>query len=314
MTVGRAVKLLIADDLLFAIPKSGTYIQRRGFRRTGVVGFVANDVTLPMTAKVLAGVAGAANEKRLKLVLSNYARCPKREAAIIAEAARGGHADGIIWFPSSIEACACARSLFGTMPFIGIGIAYSGMDEFFVSGDPFDGFRALTRHLLECGCRRMGYVTDQPRRRVVETDPRYLGFRSIVEGAGLECGRPLVVPSVNDGDWSKETRAVLLRRIRPYDGLLCTHDRLAAWIYQLLGFGRVRCPEEIALASYDGLDISEALGITTYMQSFEQIGRTAFGNLLRLVASAGGEVRNEMIPGRLVVRQSTCHGHGRIAN
>ena len=305
VTVGRAIKLLAAEDLLFSVPKSGTYIQKDGARRTGVVAFVANDMALPMTSKILAGLTAAAQERKQKLILFNYARCPNREAAIIREIARERSADGILWIPSSIEAGACGRSLFGQMPFVGIGPGFSGVDGFFVSSDPFDGFRKLARHLVERGCGRIAYVTDQPQRRVLETDPRFLGFRSIMEAAGLVCGRPLVVPSVNEGDWSTETKREVVRRIIRFDGLLCTHDRLAARIHQLLVFGKIRCPANIALASYDGLEISEALGITTYVQSFEEIGWTALALLLRLIASPGGEAGNEMISGRLVIRQST---------
>lgn len=307
MTVGSAIKLLVEKGLLYRIPKSGTYVQEDGRKRSGVVAFVVNDMNMPMTSKLLASMSEVADEKKLKLVLYNYLRNPNREAAIIKELVRDRTADGIIWFPSSIEAVAELKDIFskGKMPFIGVGIPYAGMEEIVVTADPFDGFRVLTRHLVEVGRKRILFVTDRPRRRISETSPRYLGYRSVLDDNGLEVFRPFVVPDTLGAGVADDVKAGLLKQLRGYDALLCAHDRLAANIHQLLVFGNLRCPEDVALASYDGLEISEALGITTYAQPFDVIGRTAVTNLMRLVSAPGGEIGNELISGNLIVRRST---------
>ena len=306
MTLGTAVKLLSEKGLLYRIPKSGTYIQDGGHSRTGVIAFIVNDMNQPMTSRILSSISEVAQEKKLRLVLHNYLDNPNRETTIIKEIVRDRSADGIIWFPSSLDALVRIREIFkaGKMPFIGIGIPFAGVEETVVTGDPFDGFRTLTQHLVGQDCRRILYVTDRPRSKVTEISPKYLGYRSVVDSHKLEVFRPFILDkTILDEEGEKQ--AELLRHFRKFDALLCAHDRVAARVYHFLLSGRVRCPADVAIAGYDGLDVAEALGITTYSQPFEAIGRTVLTNIMRLIADPDADVSNELIPGNLIVRRST---------
>jgi LacI family transcriptional regulator len=306
MTLGTAIKLLVEKGLLYRIPKSGTYIQDGGQKRTGSIAFVVNDMKLPLTSRILSAMSEVAQEKKLRLVLFNFLQNTNRETAIIKEIIRDHSVDGIVWFPSSLDALIRLRDTFkvGKMPFIGTGIPYAGVEETVVTADPFDGFRTLTRHLVDTGCKSILYLTDRSRSKVSEISPKYLGYRTVMDDVKLEVARPQIL-DMKRLEEDSTYQSGLLQQFRKCDALLCAHDRMAARVYHFLLANRVRCPEDIALASYDGLEISETLGITTYAQPVEEIGRTVLTNMLKLISDPNAEVGNELIPGKLIVRKSS---------
>lgn len=312
MTLGNAVRLLVEKGLLERIPKSGTYVREEGKIRNGRLAFVVNDIHLPMTSRILSAMSEAAQKKGFQFSLFSYRKDPEIEMSAIKEILTSRSADGIAWFPSSVAAIVNNRDLIrnSCVPVIGTGIPYAGVDERVVTGDPFGGFRVLTQHLVDQGCKRILYVTARPRSRVSEVSPKYLGYRSVMEANGLKVLKPLILEFEMDPSGELVGNEPLLETFRAYDGLVCAHDRLAAKVFSFLLRSGVRCPEDLALVGYDGLDVTEDLGITTYAQPFNAIGRAVVENLSQLILTPDEVVENELIPGELIVRLSSSRVKG----
>ncbi len=70
----------------------------------------------------------------------------------------------------------------------------------------------------------------------------------------------------------------------------------------------LRVPEDISLASFDGIDFSEYTipPLTTMWQDRESIGRGAVQRLITMIEETGQESpRPLIVPTRLVIRKST---------
>jgi LacI family sucrose operon transcriptional repressor len=90
------------------------------------------------------------------------------------------------------------------------------------------------------------------------------------------------------------------------DGIFATSDKAAAGAvvtYRELG---CRIPEDIQIVGFDGLDISEYLGITTITQPVEQIGSFALDMLFKKME---GKLvpRASILPVHLIERETTKH-------
>jgi LacI family transcriptional regulator len=174
----------------------------------------------------------------------------------------------------------------------------------YVVSDNEGGAAELTRHLLSLGHRRIGFITG-PRyaRNAME---RLKGFRHAM--------REVIdaQPFVAEGDFSVESgrRAVLewMKSQHAPTAMIAVNDSVALGALGALVDSRLRVPEDVALAGFDGTELSASplLSLTTVDQHIENLGRRSVQILLRQLASAGDyrPVR-EVLPVQLLLRGST---------
>jgi LacI family transcriptional regulator len=172
--------------------------------------------------------------------------------------------------------------------------------------DDEGGGATAAEHLLRLGRRRIAHVTGP--RGSLAARLRARGFATALESAGAaQCGRTLY------GDWSeawgREAAGQLLTS-RP-DAIFCGSDRIARGAADMLRAVHRRVPQDVALVGFDDWT-PMALGALPHLTSIdpclEEVGRDAAA---RLIALIGGEPRQgvHVVPGRLVVRESTDDSH-----
>ena len=173
-----------------------------------------------------------------------------------------------------------------------------------VAADDLDGGMRCTAHLLEQGRRRIAFVTGSP---TSSHEGRLAGYLTASHRAATGWG-PMVLEQ-NPGLAGKESYAELADRIVAgrADGVVCYQDYTAlGLILELLNRG-VRVPADVAITGFDNLPIGKAysIGVTTYAFSPESVARHATRLIrARLRGDAGPPVK-VLIPGELVVRESS---------
>lgn len=164
------------------------------------------------------------------------------------------------------------------------------------------GLRALLRHLLDLGHRRIAHIAGPD--GFVHSRERAETWRTELEAAGLAPG--VLVP----GDFSSEGGAqaadVLLRSADPPTAVLCANDLTAIGFISrasVLGFA---VPQDISVAGFDGIQLSgfTAPPLTTVQTSPHDLGAEAARLLLGLIATGEAE-HSEIPPARLLIRGST---------
>jgi LacI family transcriptional regulator len=159
-----------------------------------------------------------------------------------------------------------------------------GVNTLAVVPDSEEGMCQLTRHMLMHGLSRFAVITWGPEAGVSH-ETRWAGFQRAMVEANLE-PEPVLVANVGQSrpnevvarevvtDWLEKYKGK-----RPFDGIICFHDNMAMGAYLALQQAGLRVPEDMALGSFDNLNLQlyEAMGLslTTVNQPVGLIGDMA---------------------------------------
>ena len=170
-----------------------------------------------------------------------------------------------------------------------------------IQTDDASGVRAAVDHLVDSGCRRIGYVesgvrhSNSIRAETVAATLRSRGIDAPVRTfvAALDAWRA-------PGDLAAEIAADLP------DALVCYDDQLALWLMDALRYLGIRVPEDVALVGFDGIPFAGISNprLTTVAVPSAEMGRVAASTLIQAVHE-GGMPEGVLLPVEVVVREST---------
>lgn len=180
-----------------------------------------------------------------------------------------------------------------------------------VSTNVYDGAYQATRHLLDFGHRRFGFITGSP--RVGIGNPKLLGCRAALAERGLTLEPEFVVESdlsVRDGHLAMQ---FLLRRSRPPTAVIAITDAVAIGAMGAVAAGGRCIPGDVSIVGFN--DISYAASVhpplTTVQEPMYELGELAARVLLDTIRQGEGvkPVRT-VLNCALVIRSSTgpCSG------
>jgi DNA-binding LacI/PurR family transcriptional regulator len=166
------------------------------------------------------------------------------------------------------------------------------------------GAYAATRHLVDLGHRRIGYVGGIPGRS--SSTLRERGYLNALQDAGL----PYDPGLVREGDFFTESgriqaRELLLLPERP-SALFLANDLMALGAYQAAAELDLRIPEDLSIVGVDNVFFTPYLSppLTTVTVPTQEAGRTGIRMLLEPDAT-GAPIPRVILRTGLVVRQST---------
>lgn len=165
----------------------------------------------------------------------------------------------------------------------------------------------LTRHLYDQGCRNIGLISGP----LSETSGRrrYEGFLKAMHEVGLEVNSNHIVY----GDWTiksgrRATEQLLEQTGSTLDGIIAGNSLMAFGMYSVLNEHQLHIPNDIAVASFDDLEIVEALDppLTTLSKVDSIIGELAAKRLYTLIKKPDDqELLETLVKAELKVRRST---------
>ena len=174
-----------------------------------------------------------------------------------------------------------------------------------VSAAHFSGARAVTRHLIEFGHRRIGVVTGPPYWR--SRDDRIGGHLAALAEAGVLGDQELIL----HGEPAAQTGMLAggkLLDLRPRPtAVVCFNDKVAVGVMEAAAARGLRVPEDLSVTGFDDIDVSRATtpGLTTVRQPLQEMGRTAVTMLMRQLDGHPHEALSMELETRLIVRGST---------
>ena len=174
-----------------------------------------------------------------------------------------------------------------------------------VSAAHFSGARAVTRHLIELGHRRIGVITGPADWRT--RDDRDGGHLAALAEAGVLGDQELVrygEPATKTGVWAGGE--LLDLRPRP-SAVACFNDKVAVGVMEAAAARGLRIPADLSVVGFDDIDVSRASTprLTTVRQPLQEMGRTAVTMLMRQLDGHAHEALSMELETRLVVREST---------
>ena len=193
------------------------------------------------------------------------------------------------------------------LPFVAIDNEVNDLRTNIVLHDNHYHAWILTCHLIEQGCSQIGFISGP----LSETSgrQRYEGYLRAMDEAGL----PTKKDQVTFGDWSiksgrKTAKQLLQRTGRRLDAILIGNSLMALGVYTVLYELGLRIPHDIALASFDDLNIVESLvpPLTTMSKVDSKIGKLAARRLYTMIRNPEDrELQETLVKAELKPRQSS---------
>lgn len=175
-----------------------------------------------------------------------------------------------------------------------------------VQSDHASGARAATEHLIALGHPTVWHLAG-PEDSFAAAE-RERGWRGALEAAGL------VAPPVVRGDWtaaSGRAEGAVLASRADVSAVFVANDQMALGLLNALAAAGRAVPGEVAVVGFDDIaDSADYLPpLTTVRQDFDQLGERAVDALISTIE--GGRMSAEIVPTRLIVRESSGAPHPR---
>lgn len=270
-------------------------------RRTGVIGVLVADFE-PFSAEILKGVSIALRDSELDLLAYSGSRQRDSEGWERRSLSRlsGTLIDGAIMVtPTVVKASS-------DIPIVAIDPHTGPANLPTVESDNFGGALLATRHLIQLGHRRVGFVAGRPDLR--SSQLREAGYRQGLKEAGIPFRPELVRVGSYQQDTAKERTASLLDGADRPTAIFAANDLSAIAVIDLAASLGLTVPGDLSVIGFD--DIPEAARLstplTTIRQSMQQLGEEAVGMLLALMEGREPREMHVRLSTALVRRATTA--------
>ncbi len=244
--------------------------------------------------QIIEGMNQAAREAHAELVIVQYAeRVPQ---------GCGGH---LLLNPIGSQAALYESSRPAGQPMLVVGARHDHVP--WIDVDNFDLIRRAVEHVYSLGHRRVGYVGGAP--ELSNSRDRYAGFRETCRQLGLADFERDVLTAEDwrlaEGD--KLRVAELIGRGDAPTALIVGGYYLALDVYQVAAARGLSIPRDLTVVGVDDPPSAQHIWppLTTMRQPLAQLGYAAVSGLLGVVHGPEAGLQNQVLPGELVVRESS---------
>ncbi len=272
--------------------------------RADVIGVLVPSLTNNVFAEVLRGIHDGLRDSRLQIQFGNTHYSEEEEERLV-RMFLSQHPSGLI--VSGIDQTPATRALLEKAGCPVVQIMEVGPDpvDMMVGFSHFEGGRTVTQHLLDAGCRRIGFLGARMDPR---SHRRLSGYRSVMEAADcfdLSLVTTTTLPSsVSMGG---ELFKTAFAKTPDLDALVCNNDDLAMGVLFACHRAGLDVPGRISLAGFNDLEMMSVAfpSITSIRTPRFEIGHQA---IAMVQAAMSGERPSEPVVDlgfELKVREST---------
>ena len=319
-TVGRAIMRLVQEGLVARKPHDGTRVIRTTLSAPAPsLNLDACAFVYPSdqhegvwrTARGFQQAAHGANRRTLMLSAGTDYR---KEAEIIGRLGEF-NVKGAVLFPvitTPTEMAYYSQMILSCpFPVVLVELSISGMGLSSVVVDGFHAGYTMTRHLLDKGIRRIGFLAHYAWTPFIRD--RYLGYRQALEGAGLAEDESCILlePTMNPNFEDPLTEPYqiaqrFLEKEPKVDAVVCASDFMALGLMRAAQEKGLRIPKDLKITGIDDYESAAAASpaLTTYHVPYETLGKKAFELLNAQMSKGSGRAIEKQVRGEIIVRQS----------
>ena len=271
--------------------------------RTHTLGVLLPDLYGEFFSEVIRGIDQTAQRNGFHLLISSsHDGRPGVEAALRS---MRGRVDGLIVMWPEMNAETVRRNLPAGFPLVLVSapVGPEGFDVITLAN--YDGARAMVRHLLELGHRRIAIIRGAEGN--FDAAERLRGYRAALAEAGQAPDPALEAP----GDFSENSGFLatneLLRGTPVPTAIFAANDSMAIGAMSALREAGRRVPDDVAVAGFDDIPLARFLDppLSSVHVDISALGERATVRLLESVRDkAGHQHQAETFPTTLVLRRS----------
>jgi LacI family transcriptional regulator len=302
--VAEAVRrrvLAVANELRYSPHHAARSLSSR---RTQTIGVVLPDLYGEFFSELMRGIDQVARERGLHLLVSSYHGHPEEQGTALR--AMRGRVDGLlVMSPYVGNSDYLVDNLMPSLPAVLMNTHLPDAGFRTLSIDNHGGARAMVRHLVDSGHRRIAFIAGPADN--FDARDRLRGYQDAL-AEWLPGARPWVV----QGDFDEASghlagQQLLAAKPRP-DAVFAANDMMALGCLCAFNQAGIKVPEDIALAGFDDIPLARYVhpSLTTMRVDIAELGARA---LLALIEqTAGREVpagtTAALVP-ELIVRDSS---------
>lgn len=273
--------------------------------RTHTIGLLLPDLHGEYFSELIRGVDRAARARGLHLLVSSSHGSSSEATSAVR--ALNGRIDGLLAMVPGEDAGILQEAVPHALPTVLLNSRNMNTEYPTLLVDDFGGARAMVRHLLERGYRRIVHLRGAEGN--FQAEERVRGYRAALRGSAA------AAPVVLDGDFTEESgyragKLLAAQGERP-DAVFAANDMMAVGCLVALREAGLRVPQDVALAGFDDIPLARFLtpSLTTARADIATLGLRALERLAGLIAAknpAAGHA-TERLAVTIVVRAS-CGG------
>ncbi|MFN2207056.1 MAG: LacI family DNA-binding transcriptional regulator [Candidatus Promineifilaceae bacterium] len=297
------VKVLSAIEELNYSPSSVARYLSGG--KTMAVGVLVPFFTNDSVVRRLQGIVSALGEFDYDLVLFDVEKSDNKEG-LLMDIVQRSLVDGFLILSLLPVRKDMERFLETGIPAVVVDAVHPDLPSVFVDNEY--GAWLATRHLLDLGHRRIGYLSDYPDNPFNHTPvvDRFNGYLRALDEAAVTYDPELYVESCIDRHDAREKAALLLGRTDRPTAVFAYCDMQAIGIIEAAHELGLRVPQDISVIGYDGIEAAEFMQLTTVRQSLFDSGVRGARLLLQVMDGSDPPEREIVLPTELVVRATTA--------
>ena len=284
-------------------PSASARSLRRG--HTDKIGLLINHSLSYISeylADVIAGVAYSAEQNGKNIIL--YMDTIRQPDGLL-RICRSGEIDGALLLWANPQPDTLRQLEAEQMPYVVLGRRTDYRQASFVSPDNYDGACQLSRHLIEQGHRRIGFMS-RPEHGPTHED-RLGGYVQALKEAGIPVCDDLVVETRVEPNSGYKAMNQLLDLPQPPTAVFAFYDLMALGALRAVTDRGLNVPADIAVVGFDGLrsSLHTAPPISTAKQPLEQMGREAVRLLQARIENPARTPDRIIYPVEICLRESS---------
>jgi DNA-binding LacI/PurR family transcriptional regulator/anti-anti-sigma regulatory factor len=270
-----------------------TSLPHRNARRT--IGFMAASIGGWFHGMIQEGVTRVARQRGFEVVIVQR---PLDDICIIQ--AGGDLVEGWVALMDSAGVARLARD---GRPVIAIGDTAPGVPS--VRPDNYQSTRALVRHLIEHGHRRIAFLGPEGNEIIMDFAERLRAYQDELDCAYGAHDPQLILVTDYWGLSGQEPAQRLIEQGMPCTAIVGVTDMVAITAMETITGAGYGVPEDVAIVGFDDLPQAQLIhpSLTTVRQRFLDLGVAATERLLDVLDGVAAPDRTN-IPTALIVRRS----------
>ncbi len=282
--------------------------RRLSLGRTLTISVVITFLTRPQAAERLRGVDAVLSDSEFDLVIYNVETVEKRDQYLrtlpVAQRTDGLLVVSLPPNPDEVAALATA-----SIPVVVIDAHAPGLERLpGVVGDDVAGGELATRHLLELGHRRIGFVGDAFENPFGFTSgrDRFAGYERALATAGIAACRDLVALGAHGRYEARELAMRLLESPERPTAVFAASDTQALGVMAAARESGLQIPDDLSVIGYDDIEAADYVGLTTVRQQLFESGRLGAELLLKEIDERSAVPPLVTLDPSVVVRSTTA--------